>query len=298
MDGARNRLWTSDSLAPRGAHAAIRAVVASCAAALVAGGCANTRPSEPSCCQPATNVAAAAAVTGVAAAQAAVPASAQVEVRKWTDVKLASDTWHVEGTCADACQCIVFCPCEFQSLPSEGLCDDTALIHIAKGNFGGIPLDGIDIVVASESPNGKRMIDNVGNLTFGRIYVGNGASDAQAAVAAEVARRMLGTWVKDQNRISPDERTTKVELHAAMAADKATAKIPGILDLAMETLKGGDGQGPIVLKNSPWSAPGIGDVSIARSTVYDYTTEGRACHYGGRSASFRSFTLEGKTAPQ
>jgi hypothetical protein len=275
----------------------MRGVVAIFATALVAGGCANTRPGAPGCCAPTANVAATAAVTGVAAAQAA-PASAQMEVRKWTDVKLTSDTWHVEGICADACQCIVFCPCEFQSLPSEGLCDDTALIHIAKGNFGGIPLDGIDIVVASESPTGKRMIDNVGNLTFGRIYVGNGASDAQAAVAAEVARRMLGTFVKDKNRISPDERTTKVELHATMAADKASAKIPGILDLAMETLKGGDGQGPIVVKNSPWSAPGIGDVAIAHSTVYDYTTEGRAWHYGGRSASFRPFTLDGKTAPQ
>jgi hypothetical protein len=265
-------------------------------AAFVAAGCAGTSASDPACCAPGGGSAAgsgpavaAASVAGAAAVQSAVP--------KWSDVKLTSETWHVEGCVADACQCIVFCPCEFQSLPSEGNCDDTALIHIDKGNFGGVPLDGVDIVVASSSPKGKRMIDNVGNLTFGRIYVGSTASDAQAAVAAEVARRMLGTWVKDQNRISPDERTTKVELHATMAAEKATAKIPGVLDLAMETLKGGDQQGPILVKNSPWSAPGIGDVRIAHSTVYDYTTEGRAWHYGGRSASFRSFTMEGKTAP-
>jgi len=261
--------------------------------ALLASGCAATNSQPPSCCQPgagtATTTAAVAAVSGTTTVQA---------VPSWSEIKLTSDTWHIEGTAADACQCIVFCPCEFQSLPSEGLCDDTALIHIDKGNFGGIPLDGIDIVVACESPNGKRMIDNVGNLTFGRIYVGRQASDAQAAVAAEVARRMLGTWVKDKNRLSPDEKTSKVELAASMAADKATAKIPGILDLVMETLKGGDGKEPILIKNSPWSAPGIGDVRIAHSTAYDYTTEGRAWHYAGRSASFRSFTMDGKTAPQ
>lgn len=217
-------------------------------------------------------------------------------VPEWSAIKLTSDSFHIEGTAADACQCIVFCPCEFKSVPSEGMCDDTALIHIDKGNFGGIPLDGIDIVVTSESPNGKRMIDSVGNLTFGRIYVGKQFSDAQAAVAAEVARRMLGTFVKDKNRISPDEKTTKVELHATMAAEQATAKIPGVLDLAMETLKGGDEKGPILIKNSPWAAPGIGDARVGHSTVYDYTTEGRAWHYAGRSASFRSFTMDGKTA--
>lgn len=263
--------------------------------ALCAGGCAATgrsepKSSEPSCCQPAA---------GAAMAGAPVAGSTTVQsVPDWTSIKLTSDAWHIEGTAADACQCIVFCPCEFRSLPSEGNCDDVALIHIDKGSFGGVPLDGIDIVVAVQSASGKRMIDTVGNLNFGRIYVGKQATDAQAAVAAEVARRMLGTFVKDKNRLSPDEKTTKVELTATMAAEKATAKIPGILDLTMETLKGGDEKEPILIKNSPWSAPGIGDARVAHSTVYDYTTEGRAWHYGGRSASFRSFTLDGKTAPQ
>lgn len=263
-----------------------RGLLAVAVLALVSA-CHASPTATTSCCAPADATA--------TAAPAGTPAPV-VPVAAWTSVALTDDAWHVAGTVADACQCTVFCPCEFQSLPSAGCCDDTALIHIDSGAFGGVALDGLDLVVVSESPAGQRMIDHVGDLVFARVYVGAHASDAQAAVAAEIARRLLGTWVKDANRLSADERAGKVELVATMAATRAMAKIPGILDLAMETNVGGDGATPVVLKNSPWSAPGIGDVRVAHSTVYDYRAEGRAWHYGGRSASFRNFDVGGKVS--
>jgi hypothetical protein len=229
----------------------------------------------------------------------AMPKAAPPQGAKLPQVKYTSDTWHVEGTVADACQCTVFCPCEFKSLPSHGCCDDSAILHVEKGSFGGVNLDHTDVVIVSESPSGQRMIDNVGSLTFARIYVANTVSDEQAACLAELSRRVMGTWVKDRSRLSGDEIVQKVDLTVTMGPNAATAKIPHVLDLAMETAAGGDGKTPIKIVNSPWSAPGIDDVLVAHSTRYDYTTEGRDWHYGGQSASFRSFKLDGpvKDAP-
>jgi hypothetical protein len=224
-----------------------------------------------------------------AASQAPPPPVAKLAAPQYT-----ADSWHVEGQAADACQCDVYCACEFMGLPSHGCCDDSAILHIDKGTFGGVNVDHSDVVIVSESPAGKRMVDEVGNLTFARIYVSKNVSDLQASALADVARKVLGNWVKEKGRISPNETVHKVDLTVSITPDKASAKIPSVLDLQLETLHGADEKAPIKIVNSPWAAPGIGDVSVGHSTKYDYTCDGRDWHYTGQSASFRPFKLEGK----
>src|SRR6186713_3358753 len=117
--------------------------------------------------------------TGAASRTAAKPAStaskpgqhasaktAALPAAKLAPVAYKDDSFHLEGLLADACQCDVFCPCEFKGLPSHGCCDDSAILHVDKGSFGGVNLDHTDVVVVSESPAGERMVDKVGNLTF------------------------------------------------------------------------------------------------------------------------------------
>lgn len=206
-------------------------------------------------------------------------------------------TWAMTGLMADACQCRVFCPCEFSSTPSEGRCDDMAILHIDKGHYGDVTLDGLSIVVASQSPQGERMVDNIGKLTFARLYVSKTVGDPQAKALAEVARRVLGTFVKNASRISPDEQVKRVDLTVATSLKESSARIPGILDLRIEALPGGDPTQPIAIKNSPWSAPGVGDALVGHSTAYTYTDEGRSWSYAGRSASTRTLQLSAPIAP-
>lgn len=209
----------------------------------------------------------------------------------------SDDTWEVRGVLADACQCRVFCPCEFNSNPSEGRCDDAAILAIEKGRFGNVHVDGLSIVVVSQSPQGERMVDNVGKLTFARLYVGKQPTAEQAQALAELARRILGTFVKNAARISPDETVQRVDLDASASTQGGQARIPGILDLAIETQSGGDHATPIVIKNSPWSVPGVGDVLVGHSTRYTYTAEGRSWEYAGRSASLRTLQMQDSITP-
>jgi hypothetical protein len=204
--------------------------------------------------------------------------------------------WEVQGVMSDACQCIVFCPCEFQSTPSFNHCEDALVLHIQKGHYGDVKLDGLRICVVSQSPEGQRMADATGNFKFAHLYVPETVTDAQAKALAEVARRAFGTQVKEASRISPDETVEKVRMDVMLQPNHHKVTIPGILELDLETVPGGDGKTPMVIHNSPYAALGFGDIQVAQSNVYKYTQGDIAWDYSGRSASIRTFKLQGRIA--
>jgi hypothetical protein len=202
-------------------------------------------------------------------------------------------TWIVAGTMADACQCEVFCPCEFNSHPSFDNCDDAAILAISKGQYKNVDLSGQKVVVVSASPQGQRLVDAVGKLTFARIYVPRSATEEQAAALGEIVRNVFGTFVGKIARISPDEKVVRADVAISTDSTRYTAKIPGILDLDMKPVLGGDGKSPIVVHNNAFTALGFSDVAVWQSRKYTYTAEGKKWNYSGRSASVRTFSLKG-----
>jgi len=202
--------------------------------------------------------------------------------------------WAMTGSLSDACQCEVFCPCEFAQKPTYGHCDDTAILHIEHGRYGDVNLDGRRVVVVSQSPEGERLVDTIGDLVFAHLYVPDDATDLEAQALAELARRVFGTWVGGKvARISPDEKVMKVKMTASIEPTHHKVSIPGVLDLDIEALTGWDGVNPVAVKNGPAAGPGVGDILIARSHTYTYTDHGVDWNYGGRSASMRTLDLEG-----
>lgn len=208
--------------------------------------------------------------------------------------KLDPDTWAVKGTLSDACQCNVFCPCELSEKPTYGHCDDTAILHVTSGHYGNVPLDGLRVVVVSQSPKGERLVDTIGDLVFARLYVPQEATDEQTGALAELARHVFGTWVNGKvARISPDEKIHKVAMTATIEPTHHRVEIPGVLELDIRALKGWDGENPVRLRNGPAAGPGVGDILIAKSNSYHYTDEDLDWNYAGRSASMRTLDLSG-----
>jgi len=202
--------------------------------------------------------------------------------------------WALAGSMSDACQCEVFCPCEFAQKPTYGHCDDTAILHIERGHYGGVKLDGRRVVVVSQSPEGERLVDTIGDLVFARLYVPDDAGELEAQALAELARRVFGTWVGGKvARISPDEKVARVQMTASIEPTRHRVSIPGVLDLDIEALTGWDGVNPVAVKNGPAAGPGAGDILIARSHAYRYTDHGIDWNYAGRSASMRTLELKG-----
>jgi hypothetical protein len=199
-------------------------------------------------------------------------------------------SWNVEGVIADACQCYVFCPCEFQSLPTFGHCDDTAVLNITKGRYGNVILDGTRVAATGQSPKGMRMSEAAGNLTFARIYIPKEASEEQKDALVEIARIFFGKKVGQKQRMSADEKSEQVEMKVLQEPNHYRIEIPNILNLEIVTPVGGDGKSPLVLRNSPYAT--LSDIRIGRSKIYQYTANSIRWDYSGRSASIRNFRLD------
>ena len=54
--------------------------------------------------------------------------------------------WHVEGDWFDVCKCNIPCPCEFAQAPTSGDCEGILAWHIRQGRYGGVSLDGLNVL--------------------------------------------------------------------------------------------------------------------------------------------------------
>ncbi|MEP3165189.1 MAG: DUF1326 domain-containing protein, partial [Marinobacter sp.] len=63
-----------------------------------------------------------------------------------------STEWKMQGEYLESCTCRGACPCIYLEPPTEGDC--TALVgwHIKNGQYGDVPLDGLNIAVALNAP--------------------------------------------------------------------------------------------------------------------------------------------------
>ena len=62
--------------------------------------------------------------------------------------------WRIRGPSLTSCNCSVGCPCQFNSLPTNGHCRATMAVQVDKGHFGDVRLDGVrfGVLVAWPGP--------------------------------------------------------------------------------------------------------------------------------------------------
>ena len=84
--------------------------------------------------------------------------------------------WYIEGTEFTNCNCDYACPCQFESRrPTYGDCRGFAAVHVDKGHFGEILLDGLNAALLYAWP--------------GPIYEGNGECQAIIDNRADINQR-------------------------------------------------------------------------------------------------------------
>jgi hypothetical protein len=55
--------------------------------------------------------------------------------------------WRITGDWWDLCNCAIGCPCVFGSDPTLGYCEGVLTWLIREGNYGGVSLDGMAVVL-------------------------------------------------------------------------------------------------------------------------------------------------------
>ncbi len=65
---------------------------------------------------------------------------------------MAMTEWMLRGSSISSCNCAYGCPCQFNALPTNGDCRAAVGIHIDKGHYGKVKLDGLNIAATAAWP--------------------------------------------------------------------------------------------------------------------------------------------------
>jgi hypothetical protein len=76
-------------------------------------------------------------------------------------------SWKMSATVAESCSCTVSCPCNFGGEPSHMPCEGNRIISIDSGNYDGVDLAGVQLIVTFNMRN------------WSKIYVSDKVSDQQ-----------------------------------------------------------------------------------------------------------------------
>jgi hypothetical protein len=151
---------------------------------------------------------------------------------------MAGTSWQLEGDYFENCNCAVVCPClvsaqpPLASRPTQGHCDVALLIHIDKGRYGDVALDGLNAAVVAHTPGA--MAD--GNWSVA-AYVDERASDAQMqALGAILGGGAGGPMAAFAPLIGQNLGAKKVRIDYRIAGQRRSAEIPGILHMAVRPL--------------------------------------------------------------
>ena len=83
--------------------------------------------------------------------------------------------WEIEGVEFVNCSCDCGCPCQFNSLPTHGHCHAHTFVHIDRGRYGDVTLDGFALGFLAAWP--------------GPIHLGNGTYQAIVDERADPRQR-------------------------------------------------------------------------------------------------------------
>jgi len=146
--------------------------------------------------------------------------------------------WQLSGDYFENCNCDVVCPClvspsaPLMARPTQGVCDVALFFHIDKGNYDGVPLDGLSVAVIAHTPG--PMAD--GNWTLA-AYIDERADDRQtAALGAIFGGGEGGPMAAFAPLVGTHLGAKKVPITYSVSGNTRSAQIPGVLRMAVEPL--------------------------------------------------------------
>lgn len=146
--------------------------------------------------------------------------------------------WRLEGDWVKNCSCAYGCPCDFNARPTQGWCKGLLAMHVRKGHFGDVKLDGVKFAVTVEFP--------------GPLHEGNGAIQPIVDEKASQAQRQAlfeilsgkhsreGTIFQIVSLIVTkihDPVYAPIRFDFDLAGRRATISIPGVLETEVEPIK-------------------------------------------------------------
>src|SRR6266704_2561013 len=194
--------------------------------------------------------------------------------------------WQIAGDYFENCNCDVVCPCLFSpnapltSKPTAGACEVPFSFHVDRGDYGGVTLDGLNVVLIAHTPGPMAE----GNWSVA-MYLDERANEQQrqalAAIFSGSAGGPLGALAP---LISTVLGAKTVPITFMIDSKHRSVDIPTIMHLAVSPLPSMDPNNEIWALNAhPFSPKLAMAVGEQNSTWTDYgmswNNSGKNGHY-------------------
>jgi hypothetical protein len=197
------------------------------------------------------------------------------------------EQWTAAGNYFETCNCETACPCVFLSPPTTGKCTVLIAWHIDAGRFGAIPLDGLNVALAVDSPGPMTQVKWSAALYLDsratpeqrdalmRIF--SGQAGGHPAVLASFVGQLLGV------------KSAAIDYQAS--GKKRSIKIAGVAEAEIQALQPSDAADTIINNHPLAVAPGHPAV-VARSTKLSYHDFGQAWEPSSKNGYYSPFTYK------
>jgi hypothetical protein len=151
---------------------------------------------------------------------------------------MAGTNWRLEGEWIKNCNCAFGCPCDFNARPTHGDCKGLVGMHVVRGHFGDVRLDGLNFAVVVAFP--------------GALHEGNGQAQPVIDERASPAQRdallqILSGDASDDGTLFKIFSLITAKLHDPIFAPfefsfdrqarTAKLRVPGVLETDVEPIK-------------------------------------------------------------
>ena len=199
-------------------------------------------------------------------------------------------TWQLSGEYLENCNCEVLCPCITSSLQGPADHDRCVLplaMHITAGQYDGVALDGLGVVMVVDSP--QVMGDGGWRVA---LYVDERADDAQRQALGQIFSGAQGGPPAMLAGLIGEQLGVKfVPMTFESSDDTKRVTVPGIMDFQVTGLRAPDS--PVMRIVNVFHPMGA-DLAVARSSVgtYDDPDYGWSFDNTGKNGHYRDFAWQ------
>ncbi len=198
-----------------------------------------------------------------------------------------AESWKVNGTYFEACNCAAACPCVFLSAPTEGKCTVLAAWHIDQGNFGAVPLNGLNVALLAATPG--HMLHTKWKVA---LYLDDKASEDQQKALGGIFSGQAGGHLAVLGPLIGEVMGVKaVPIEYSASGRQRSLRIPHIAEADIEALAG-QGGALATIANHPFTiVPGEAAV-VATSGKLKFSDHGISFDISGKSGFYSAFAYQ------
>lgn len=198
-----------------------------------------------------------------------------------------AESWKVNGTYFEACNCAAACPCVFLSAPTEGKCTALLAWHIDQGSFGATQLNGLNVALLAITPG--HMMQTKWKVA---LYLDDKAGgDQQKALGAIFSGQAGGHLAALGPLIGEVMGVKPVPIEFSANGKQRRLRIPQFAEADIEALEG-QGGALVTIDNHPFTPVPGNPAVVSTSRKLKITDYGISLDISGKNGFYSAFAYQ------